>query len=435
MGLRSTSCMLRSTRATPYRSWWNCSMCISNVFMLPSLKVSSIMMLGRITRSKLDVEIATSTRHLTPRIRGNTPVDPVGCDTRRLAICSLAHSSSMLAKAFTASSVFPLSKAFLADRVATSISTRVTMEEEGFREIMPGVLYKEIEPGTGPQAEYKQAVICSWEAVLLESGVVFERGVRKMLRVGDGDAPPGLELGLRQLRDGTKCVVRAEPRFAWGEAGRPASDRAGTLAVPPEASVEWRIEAHRLWYREGEGAPADQLKDARNKKELGNEHFFHENWRKAASNYQEILKNLNVWNFDEGSDERREAETIYVDCGNNVVFALMKMDEWIKAERASCDVLTVAPDNQKALYRAIQVSLHLSKYDEAKVAIKYALDQWPRSKDFRDLYEQLREHKRKYKERKAKMAATMSASLFKDDAPEEEEEDTPPDEARRCTIQ
>ncbi|KAJ8603866.1 hypothetical protein CTAYLR_000337 [Chrysophaeum taylorii] len=324
--------------------------------------------------------------------------------------------------------------------------TEGEVDAEGFRTLMEGVKYKEIVAGSGPQAEYKQAVIASWEGVLAADGTVFERGNRKMLRVGDGDAPPGLELGLRQLQNGTKCIVRASSRFAWGETGRPASDDEGTLAVPPDADIEWRIEAHRLWYKEADDAmtPQDQLVDARNKKVLGNEHFHHENWKKAASNYQEILKGLNVWNFDEGTDDRHEAETIYVDCGNNVVFALIKLDEWLKAERAVCDVLTVAPANKKALYRATQVALHLSKWQEAHAALTIALDKWPNSKEFRDLYDTLREHKRKYKERKAKMSAKMSKELFSvQDPPPADAAAVPPsssppqDDAqpRRCSVQ
>lgn len=326
------------------------------------------------------------------------------------------------------------------------------VDAEGFRTIMPGVKYKEIVAGTGPQAEYKQAVIASWEAVLVADGRVFEVGKRKMLRVGEGDAPPGLELGLRQLQEGTKCVVRAESRFAWGESGRPASIEEGTLAVPPNADVEWRIEAHRLWYKEADEAmtPADQLVEARNKKVLGNEHFHHENWSKAASNYQDILKGLNVWNFDEGTEDRIEAETIYVDCGNNLVFALTKMDEWLKAEQAVCDVLTVAPEHKKALYRATQVALHLSKWQEAQAALAIALEKWPESRDFRDLYETLRDHKRKYRERKAKMSSKMSKELFSGSdektpvtgPPQHRPQDddaagaaTAADSSRRCALQ
>uniref|UniRef100_A0A7S3JX45 peptidylprolyl isomerase n=1 Tax=Aureoumbra lagunensis TaxID=44058 RepID=A0A7S3JX45_9STRA len=286
------------------------------------------------------------------------------------------------------------------------------IDAEGYRELMPGVRYKEIESGKGEQVEYKQAVICSLEGKLISCGTIFEKFERKMLRVGDGDVPPGLELGLRQLREGTKCQVRAEWRFAYGEHGRPGSKEENTMAIPPKAQVEWSIKCHRLWFREADETmtPAEALEDARNKKILGNEHFHHENWRKAASNYQDILKNLNPWNYQE--EERNEAETLYVDCGNNLVIALIKLDEWLKSERAVCDVLTVAPENKKALYRAIQISLHLSKWPESQAALQIAIEKWPNSIPFREQYKTLQEHKRKYKQRKSKISAQMSKQLI-----------------------
>ena len=288
------------------------------------------------------------------------------------------------------------------------------LDAEGYRVLMPGVRYKELKKGTGPQAEYKQAVICTWTGALTETGEIFETCKRKMLRVGDADVPPGLELALRQQQDGTKCVCKAEWRFAYGDVGRPASDDEKTKSVPPNAAVTWTIETHRLWYKECDDTmtPGEMLYDARNKKVLGNEHFHHENWKKAGANYQEVLKGLNVWNYDEGDPDRIEAEEIYIHCGNNLVYALMKMDEWLKAEKAVCDVLTVAPDDKKSLYRATQVAMHLSKWPEADAALKIAMETWPNHKQFRDLYETLREHKRKYRERKAKMSAKMSKNLF-----------------------
>ena len=328
------------------------------------------------------------------------------------------------------------------------------IDAEGYRILMDGIRYKEVQAGTGPQAEYKQALICSYEAQFDDT--VFERGVRKMLRVGDGDVPPGFELGLRQLRQGTKCIVRAEWRFAFGDTGRPASEDEQTLEVPPGKDVQWTIECHRLWFKEQDEtmSPADALVDARNKKILGNEHFHHENWKKAATNYQDILKTLNPWNYD--GDDRLEAEQLYCDCGNNLVFALMKMDEYLKAEKAVCDVLTVAPENRKSLYRATQIALHLSKWPEAHAALKIALENWPNSKDFRDLYDTLREHKAQYKQRKAKMSAKMSGALLSssgntpsppaaassssdqptvEDASSKDDDDEPPRGDRWCLIQ
>ncbi|KAH8075942.1 FK506 binding protein [Aureococcus anophagefferens] len=286
------------------------------------------------------------------------------------------------------------------------------LDAEGYRVLMPGVRYKEVRKGTGPQAEYKQAVICTWTGALTETGEVFETCKRKMLRVGGGRAA-GLELALRQQQDGTKCVCKAEWRFAYGDVGRPASDDEKTKSVPPNSAVTWTIETHRLWYKECDDTmtPGEMLYDARNKKVLGNEHFHHENWKKAGANYQEVLKGLNVWNYEEGDPDRIEAEEIYIHCGNNLVYALMKMDEWLKAEKAVCDVLTVAPGDKKSAPRGAGRHAPV-KWPEADAALKIAMETWPNHKQFRDLYETLREHKRKYRERKAKMSAKMSKNLF-----------------------
>ena len=178
--------------------------------------------------------------------------------------------------------------------------------------------------------------------------------------------------------------------------------------------MTWTIETHRLWYRELDDgmSPAETLLDARNKKDLGNEHFHHRDWKKAGSNYQDVLKHLNVWNYDEASPERVEAEATYVHCANNLIFALMKMDEWLKAERAVCDVLCVAPEDRKSLYRATQVALHLSKWKEADAALELALTRWPNSPHFRELYETLRAHRAKYRARKKAMSKKMATAIF-----------------------
>ena len=288
------------------------------------------------------------------------------------------------------------------------------LDEEGFRVLMPGVRYKEVRAGTGPQAEYKQAVIASWTAALTDTGEVFEERKRAMLRVGDAEVPPGLELALRQQQNGTKCVCKAMWRFAYGDQGRPASADEGTKAVPPEAAVTWTIETHRLWYKECDDSqtPMEMLLEARNKKELGNGHFHHENWKKAGLNYEEVLKGLNPWNYDDGTEEHVEACEIYVHCGNNLVYALMKMDAWLKAEKAVCDVLTVSPEDKKSLYRAVQVAIHLSRWPEADAALKIAIDTWPNHRQFRELYTTLKTHKENYKRNRAKMSAKMSANLF-----------------------
>ena len=281
--------------------------------------------------------------------------------------------------------------------------------EDGFETLLPGVRYKEIARGEGPAADYKQSVTCSYTAECTKTGEVFEKVERRTLRIGDADVPPGLELCLRRQRAGTSAIIKAEWRFAFGEDGRPASSTDGTKAIPSKTDVTWRISTISLGRCEGEANGRDKLEELRAKKDLGNNHFRHGNWRKAAQNYQEVLKDLHPEAYD---DLRDEAVSIYVACANNLVFALMKLGEWLKAEQAVCDVLQVAPDDEKALYRAAKIALHLSKWAEAGAAITRGRSLYPTAPAFPRLEAALKTQRAKYRERRKQMGRSMAGALF-----------------------
>ena len=281
-------------------------------------------------------------------------------------------------------------------------------EEDGFETLLPGVRYKELERGHGPAADYKQSVTCAYTAECTKTGEIFEKVERRTLRIGDADVPPGLELCLRRQRAGTRAVVEAAWRFAYGEDGRPASLEDGTTAIPSKTDVTWRLTTISLGRCEGEAQGRDKLDELRAKKDLGNNHFRHGHWRKAAQNYQEVLKDLHP----EAYDDSDEAVSVYVACANNLVFALMKLGEWLKAEQAVCDVLRVATDDEKALYRAAKIALHLSKWAEADAAITRGRSLYPASPAFPRLESALKTQRAKYRERRKQMSRSMAGALF-----------------------
>lgn len=82
---------------------------------------------------------------------------------------------------------------------------------------------------------------------------------------------PALELGLRSLRKGESGLVRCEPRFAFGAAGRPAALE-GDAVLPPDSHVEFRVRVIELGVA-GEPGPAEQLEEGQRKRSLGNFHF------------------------------------------------------------------------------------------------------------------------------------------------------------------
>ena len=169
---------------------------------------------------------------------------------------------------------------------------------------------------------------------------------------------PGLELALRRQRAGTRAVIQAEWRFAYGEDGRPASSMDGTKAVEPRTDVTWRLSTLSLGRGEGESEGRDKLNELREKKDLGNNHFRHSNWRKAAQNYQDVLKDLNPEAYDECRDEPSRA------CGPGREQFGVCAHEIRRLAQGGAGGLRragVAPDDEKALYRAAKIALHLRR--------------------------------------------------------------------------
>ena len=109
-----------------------------------------------------------------------------------------------------------------------------------------------------------------------------------------------------------------------------------------------------------------------------------------------------------------------------VVFALMKLGDWLKAEQAVCDVLGVAPDDEKALYRAAKIALHLSKWAEADAAILRGRSLYPASPAFPRLESALKTQRAKYKERRKQMSRSMAGALFAVDGAVDEAPDAGP---------
>ena len=76
-------------------------------------------------------------------------------------------------------------------------------------------------------------------------------------------------------------MVRCEPRFAFGAAGRPAV-REGDAALPPDASVEFHVRLVDLGAATEPGA-AEQVEEGQRKRTLGNMHFQYSDFDKVDS--------------------------------------------------------------------------------------------------------------------------------------------------------
>ena len=288
--------------------------------------------------------------------------------------------------------------------------------EDGEEELMPGVVLRVLSEGNGPQPEYGQVVLCDFKGNL-KNGSGFEDVRDRRIRIGDGDVPPALELALKKMRANERAQVSSESRFAFGPQGRPAKKGGSEIAVPPDADVEWLIETRSLGATKaaGEMSPEERLKEAENRKRLGNEHFSYESWTKAAKSYEEALKASDLNCYESGSEMHHNAIQVYLACANNLTLCLMKMQSWVKAKEACIHVLEVDGANLKALFRASQISMTLHNYEEAAAALNRAYELYPDSAEVARQQRQLAHTKAAYLRKEKKMSAKMGGFMLRSD--------------------
>ena len=289
------------------------------------------------------------------------------------------------------------------------------MDDDGAgEELMPGVWFKVEAPGEGSAPEYKQVVECSFTGRIQGADEVFEEVRHRRVRVGDGDVPPALELALKRMRARERALVRADSRFAYGPQGRPAKKGGTERAVPPNSDLEWTVEVHTLGTAKAAGdmSPAEQLEEAENRKELGNEHFAHAEWAKAAKSYEEAMKAVDFDSYDASSDSRAKAVQTVLDSGNNLTLALMKMEQWAKAKEACIHVLQVDGGNLKALFRASQIAMTQHNHEEAAAALKRARQLHPDCEEVCVQQKLLDKKKQAYLQKEKRMSAKMGGFML-----------------------
>jgi hypothetical protein len=122
--------------------------------------------------------------------------------------------------------------------------------------------------GSGELAEMGTVVTCNFTGFMVNGGEVekepFEHWENQKFKVGESDAIPGIEMGLRFSHPGDVMKVRCNSKFAYGPVGRPSVSRSRTdtdnhalssgsnsspatkvadqiVAIPPNTDLEYEI--------------------------------------------------------------------------------------------------------------------------------------------------------------------------------------------------
>jgi len=94
----------------------------------------------------------------------------------------------------------------------------------GFTKTSTGLMYKILEPGTGPQAQQGQPVLVSYYGVLTADGTMFDNSFRNGRPIdfplGQGAVIPGWDEGIGLLKQGARAVLAIPSDLAYGPTAR-----------------------------------------------------------------------------------------------------------------------------------------------------------------------------------------------------------------------
>jgi len=112
------------------------------------------------------------------------------------------------------------------------------------------------------------------------------------------------------------------------------------------------------------------------------------------------------------SDFTSQVYGLMVDAGNNLAASCLKLKQYLNAENACIAVLSVSPENHKALYRAGISAMNQTKFKEARLALEKLLsldvDNVAAKKQLRELGRR----ESKYREDEKALFKTMGQSMF-----------------------
>lgn len=224
---------------------------------------------------------------------------------------------------------------------------------------------------------------------------------------------PGLELALRHMKAGEKCLVRCETRFAYGPDGCPAT-QPGDKDLPPDANVELSVELLEVLSTTplANMMPVEKIVEFNRRKAMGNGHYARKDFRRALRSYLSVLSSLSGADFSSTADKASEARQLQIDCGNNLAMVYTRLGDLERAKEAAVDVLVLDPANTKALFRAGQISSRQGNFAEAKTALRKALEGNPESKEVKAELGRLASRVKAYKDKKQAIRETMGRGLL-----------------------
>ncbi|XP_037538814.1 FKBP prolyl isomerase 16 [Nematolebias whitei] len=214
---------------------------------------------------------------------------------------------------------------------------------------------------------------------VLEDRTVVEKDCNLVFVIGERDVIQALEECVMSMQKGEIALLLADSQYAYELLGREPD-------IPAWAPLLYQLQL--LDVREKPDPLtlpiADRIRIGNQKRERGNFHYQREEYSLAAKAYCVALEVLTTCGTDGGyvgvGAEKEEVREYRVKCLNNLATAQLKLEQFDEALHTSRDVLTLEPNNVKALFRTGKLLSDKGEYKEAMEVLKKALKLEPTTK-------------------------------------------------------
>ncbi|KAI3370715.1 hypothetical protein L3Q82_007272 [Scortum barcoo] len=207
---------------------------------------------------------------------------------------------------------------------------------------------------------------------VLEDRTVVEKDCKLVFVIGEGDVNQALEECVISMQKGEITLLLADSQYCYGLLGREPD-------IPAWAPLLYQLQL--LDIREKPDPLtlpiADRIRIGNQKRERGNFHFQREEYCMAVRAYCMALDVLTTQGRGGGGGSARLPGEVFKQPGHH---SQLKLEQYDEALHASRDVLTLEPNNVKALFRAGKLLSDKGEYKEAMELLKKALKLEPATK-------------------------------------------------------
>ena len=243
-------------------------------------------------------------------------------------------------------------------------------------------------------------VKCSYKGYLQDDTLPFEIANNIVVKIGEGDVIPALELSLRHSHVGDTFRVKTTAKFAYGASGRNynnatilspttvnvndnkdesyANDKDSNTevsevivlkSIPPNMNLEYEVKVILF-----DDYSNNLLASINLRKEIGNRWYSYGEYLKAGHSYSKGIQQGDAFfqsieiNFDPKSYEHSLFQS-YISCLNNLAQCHINNSEFYKAKEVCTKLLSLDSNNIKGLLRAAKSSLALHDYEECELCL------------------------------------------------------------------